>query len=345
MRHYYATCVGFKKPFVFFLLLISMVFTNLSAQTDYTIGTGTVTNTTTSYPAAIPDYWEGHRQQFLYRASELTSAGMTPGLINAIKFNVVTINTGTLPAIEQYTIKIGTSSVTTLDQASWEPVNNTVFGPLDYTATTGLNTFTFATPFFWNGTDNIIIEVCGGDPNNANAITWTANSLVTLTEGLSFNGSRSHGSDNNGNLCSTALTTNGSATVAPTSRPNIVFNVTPAAACSGTPNAGAAVSSSTNLGCAGTPFTLSLSGATIATGLAYQWQSSPDNTTWTNIAGATTASYSFPISTGGNYYFRCLVQFNQLIHEALCLLRSLFIYYLLMSIVKTSCTKCHCTGS
>ena len=306
MRHCYATCVGFKKPFLLFLVLFSLVSTKLFAQTDYAIGTGTATNSTTSYPAALPDYWEGHKQQYLYRASELTGAGMTPGFINSIKFNVLTINTGTSAAIEQYTVKIATSNVTTLDQASWEPVNNTVFGPVDYTATTGLNTFTFNTPFFWNGTDNIIIEVCGGDPNNAAGTTWTENALVTITNGLSFNGSRAHASDNNGNLCGTTLTDNGSATVTPTSRPNIVFNVTPAAACAGTPNAGTAVSTSTNLGCAGTPFTLSLSGATVATGLAYQWQSSPDNTTWTNITGAIASIYT-TTQTQSIRYYRCVV--------------------------------------
>ncbi len=306
MRHCYATCVGFKKPFLFFLVLFSLLFTKLSAQIDYAIGTGTVTNTTSSYPAALPDFWEGHKQQFLYRASELTGVGMTPGLINAIKFNVITGNSGTNSALEQYTVKIATSSVTTLDQASWEPVNNTVFGPVNYTATTGLNTFTFNTPFFWNGSDNIIIEICGGDPNNNNGTFWTDNPLVTLTTGLTFNGSRVHASDNNGNLCGTTLTTNGSATVTPTSRPNIVFNVTPAAACTGTPNAGTAVSTSTNLGCAGVPFNLSLSGATVATGLAYQWQSSPDNNVWTDITGATSSTLT-TTQTQAIRHYRCVV--------------------------------------
>lgn len=306
MRHCYATCVGFKKPFLLFLVFASLIVSKLSAQTDYTIGTGTTTNTTTSYPAALPDWWEGHRQQYLYRASELTGVGMTPGFINAIKFNVITPNTGTATALEQYTIKIATTNVTTLDQTAWEPVTNTVFGPVNYTVNAGLNTFTFNTPFFWNGSDNIIIEVCGGDPNSASGIFWTENALVTLTTGLSFNGSRAHGSDNNGNLCGTTLTTNGSATVTPTSRPNIVFNVTPAAACSGTPNAGAAVSTSTNLGCAGVPFTLSLSGATVATGLTYQWQSSPDNNVWTDITGATASTFT-TTQTQAVRHYRCVV--------------------------------------
>src|SRR5690606_32509140 len=34
----------------------------------------------------------------------------------------------------------------------------------------------------------------------------------------------------------------------------------------------------------------------------YQWQSSPDNTTYTNIAGATSASYSTPVLTTTTYY-------------------------------------------
>lgn len=277
----------------------------LKAQTDYPIGTGTATNTTTSYPCPLPDYWEGSRSQFLYLASELTASGMTPGYISAIKFNVITANSGTLPAIEQYSIKIGTSTVSTLNSATWENAPNTVFGPIDYTATAGINTFSFATPFFWNGTDNIIIEVCSGDPASSSGTYWTNNNLVTWTTGLSFNGSHTYASDNVGNACGTT-STSGSATDNPTNRPNIIFSLTPAAACAGVPNAGSAASTSTNILCVGTPFTLSLSGATVATGLTYQWQSSTNNSTWVNITGATASIFN-TTQTASVMYYRCIV--------------------------------------
>lgn len=83
-----------------------------------------------------------------------------------------------------------------------------------------------------------------------------------------------------------------------------VITITPAVGCTGTPNAGTAVASST-LVCAGSPFNLGLSGSTIASGLTYQWQSSPNNITWTAIPGATTAATTRTISA--STYFRCIV--------------------------------------
>lgn len=51
-------------------------------------------------------------------------------------------------------------------------------------------------------------------------------------------------------------------------------------------------SSSTPLACPTTSITLSASGYT-SSGTAYQWQSSPDGSSWTDIPGATTVPYSF----------------------------------------------------
>ncbi|HQZ75388.1 MAG TPA: choice-of-anchor J domain-containing protein [Chitinophagaceae bacterium] len=73
-------------------------------------------------------------------------------------------------------------------------------------------------------------------------------------------------------------------------------------ACSGTPAPGA-TNSTANPVCPGINFTLSL--ATPGSGVTYQWQSSPDGTTWTNITGATngTLTTSQTVAT----YYRCNV--------------------------------------
>lgn len=65
----------------------------------------------------------------------------------------------------------------------------------------------------------------------------------------------------------------------------------PAVACSGSPMAGSAVAPS-NV-CANQNFTLSLTGQSLASGLTYQWMSSPSSTgPWTYIIGGTTLSYA-----------------------------------------------------
>ncbi len=62
---------------------------------------------------------------------------------------------------------------------------------------------------------------------------------------------------------------------------------------------------SPNAVCGSGTVSLSLNGATFGTGQTYQWQSSPDNTTWTNVSGQTGQSASIPVSAAT--WFRCLV--------------------------------------
>jgi hypothetical protein len=81
-------------------------------------------------------------------------------------------------------------------------------------------------------------------------------------------------------------------------------NVTAAPACSGTPTAGRATCSDTTA-CGSTPVTLSLSGSTARSGISYQWQSSSDGSTWTDISGATTFPYTTSVSS--RTWFRCVL--------------------------------------
>ena len=83
------------------------------------------------------------------------------------------------------------------------------------------------------------------------------------------------------------------------------FIVVASASCSGTPVAGTAVTSSASV-CPGVNYTLSLSGATMAAGLSYQWQSAPSATgPWTNIPTGTTSS--FIVSQIANTWYQCIV--------------------------------------
>ncbi|MBI3139899.1 MAG: choice-of-anchor J domain-containing protein, partial [Sphingobacteriales bacterium] len=77
---------------------------------------------------------------------------------------------------------------------------------------------------------------------------------------------------------------------------------TATAACSGTPAPGA-TNSTANPVCPGTNFTLSL--ADPGAGVNYQWQSSPDGTTWTDIAGATNGTLT--INQNVATYYHCNV--------------------------------------
>ncbi len=75
--------------------------------------------------------------------------------------------------------------------------------------------------------------------------------------------------------------------------------------CSGTPAVGVSLSN-TDSACTSTPVALTVTGIPLVTGLSYQWQSSPDSTSWTDISGATLSNYSFSGLTTTTYY-RCRV--------------------------------------
>lgn len=284
-------CVAFP------LFLLTLLSTEARSQIDISIGDGVAGNTNTSYPCPIQDRFEGSRMQYLYRASELTAKGMAAGLISAIKFNVLDV--GGADVVEQYTIRIGGTTTATLSATSWESVANTVYGPFNYQPVLGLNTFQFTTPFLWNGTDNIVIEICNGDPNasQTGVTTWTFNPVIPWTTGLAFNGSHTYRADNLNNLCGTATTTENATQ---TTRPNIIFAWTTATNCAGTPTGGTATSSAAVV-CSGVPFSLGVTGSTVASGINYIWQSSSDNINFGDIAGATASTYSTS-QTATTYY-------------------------------------------
>jgi hypothetical protein len=81
--------------------------------------------------------------------------------------------------------------------------------------------------------------------------------------------------------------------------------ISPANACSNPVAAGTSVANPA-AACPAANFALSLNGATLGTGLTYQWQSSATATgPWSDIVGATSSSYSLQQAT--DTYYQCVV--------------------------------------
>ncbi len=121
-----------------------------------TIGTGTSNSSTSSYTPYCTLYEDG-RHQILVLASELTAAGLSAGNITSLAFNLYSVGS---PAMSGFTVSMGHTSLTSLS-TSFETTETTVYTNPAYTpAGTGWQTLTFTTPFNWNGTSNIIIQVC-----------------------------------------------------------------------------------------------------------------------------------------------------------------------------------------
>lgn len=129
-----------------------------------------------------------------------------------------------------------------------------------------------------SGTSNGPVVASGLAP-----LTWVASSAATHY--IHINTNAACGTQNS---CRDITTTNNG----------------PSSACTN-PAAGGTTTSSVTAACDGVPFSLGLNGASVGTGLTYQWQSSPDNINYTNIAGATNSTYS-TTQTVATYY-RCVV--------------------------------------
>lgn len=268
---------------VFAVLL--MVTASAYSQT-YTIGADNGTNTTTSYPSPFGDWYKTQRMQFLYLASELTAAGMTAGDITEIGWNVVSVDP-TVNATEGYSLKIMSTGTSSLGLTTWEEGAAVVWGPTDYTPTVGVNSFTLASPFSWDGTSNILIEICGGSSLG----TYTYNGLATWTGPLAFNGSRTYRSDTELSPCSYSGTTYSDYTPGgPDYRPQIMLTVDAAITCTGAPEVGSATATMETV-CPSDVFMVSVT--PIAEGsITYQWASSTDGIGWSDIIGATSATHS-----------------------------------------------------
>ena len=260
----------------------------LSAQV-YTIGTGT-TPTTGSNVTPYKTFWHDGRSQYLILASELLAAGTGPGTITSVAFNVTT--TPGQP-MSDFTIKMAATTATALGSTFLSPTNpTTVMGPTTLTiSTTGWYTHTFATPFVWNGSDNVLIDVCFDNT------TYTTDGQV-MSSTTSFVSTTSHNTDGAAG-CSLAGTGSSS------QRPNMQLSITPATACVSPVSGGTSAASSTSV-CPNQNFNLSISGQTLASGLTYQWESSTTATgPWTAISGAT--NLYFTTSQTSDKYYRCVV--------------------------------------
>lgn len=190
----------------------------LNATVTNLISLGTGTTQGNSGLTPFTQGWEGQRTQYLISSQILTNAGYKPGPMNSISINV-TSGTQTYP-FEAYTIRMAQVSLTGLVQGTFESIPmTTVYGPTQVAANTssGLRTFNFASPFVWNGTSNILVEICfENDPLASLGTRWSSNSTVEALT-TSYTSVIGTYSDNNP-MCGTSNGTATSSTALPAFR-------------------------------------------------------------------------------------------------------------------------------
>jgi hypothetical protein len=120
------------------------------------IGAGT-TQTFGTIEAPYAGGWEDHKVQFLWRLADLQNAGICPNEdITALAFNNIVF--GSVYPLDNFSIGMLQTAATDLS-AGFEAGTVNLFSANGFQATPGWQQFTFTTPFQWNGSANIVVEV------------------------------------------------------------------------------------------------------------------------------------------------------------------------------------------
>jgi len=139
--------------------MVVFSYRSSSGQINVDIGSGSSTTVGGSATSPITQAYTGLRYQVIYTKAEIEAAGGVAGTISQFGWRVSSNATG----LTNYTISLGHTSNTTLSSivttgltqvyttATFAPVNS---GSGNY------HMLTLSTPFDWNGTDNLIVNVC-----------------------------------------------------------------------------------------------------------------------------------------------------------------------------------------
>jgi len=274
------------------MLILAISFTGIVSQAQtVTIGTGTLTTNGSSVDP-VQRFYNYTHTQIVYLASDLTAGGMSAGAsITALGFSI----SESASSLANFEISLGHTTQTVAN-----PMVSTglqlvrpaaVYAPVVQTAG-NFDMITFSTPFVWDGSSNIVVNICTGSNPFASpygGLRYTAGSSGVMryvqTDGT--NNCTNYGGTNSAN------------------RPNIRFAYTAGSNCSGTPNSGtASLTPSSGLG--GYVFSATATGVSNEAGISYQWEKSADGIGgWSAISGATTVTSNITAeNTVGNYYYR-----------------------------------------
>lgn len=158
------------KKFLFFLMAVMFTIQGLHAQT-VTIGTGTTGN----YSIPVNTYYNYSYTQQIYTAAEI---GAQVGVINSISFQYIFATSQTKNPV---TIYLGNSTKTSFSSTTdWLPVSSmdqVYTGSVNFT-NTGTNNWVaiqFDTPFYWDGTSNIVVAVVNNHGSYSSSSSLTFN--------------------------------------------------------------------------------------------------------------------------------------------------------------------------
>ena len=164
------------------------------------VGTSATSNASWQTPSPYNKYYYDHHQQILYLASELLASGVSSGYLTSLAFNVAATNG--VNNMANFTIKIKcttNSVVTAFDNTGLTQV----FNQLTFTPVNGWNTHTFATPYYWDGVSNILVDICRSNS------PWTFVNASVMYTSTSYNSTIWGGAFNMNTISCGAANSNG----------------------------------------------------------------------------------------------------------------------------------------
>ena len=139
----------------------------------FVVGTGGQNNSAILRP-------EGGRARYIWRASELTAAGMSAGIISGMKLTTA----AAAPNVSIFTIRIQSAVSATLGK-TMDNENFTTVVRRNFSFVSGVNHIPFSTPFSWDGLSDLVVDL---SCHSAPAIVGI--SSTSAPEGLADDGSR-----------------------------------------------------------------------------------------------------------------------------------------------------------
>ncbi|MES2760555.1 MAG: GEVED domain-containing protein [Bacteroidota bacterium] len=282
------------KKIILFLLCLLGIF-NLTAQTTITIGSaGYVNGLQESSPINV--YFRSHHCQFLYTPADINGAGWsTAGSISKLGFNIFGTTSEALP---NFTIKFKNTASTNVANYDGSGLSTAYTSASYFPTAGGFELLTLDNNFIWDGTSNLLVDVCFDQIS-----AYTSTGQLYMFGYTNSNPEYAYIRDDDNPQCGVA--TGGSTNYNYAYKPQIQLELTTLPLCSGSPLAGDAVATSTSV-CANTSFDLNLINNGINSGLTYQWQSSPNGSTWTNLGSTQLTSLMNIPFLSSNTYYQCV---------------------------------------
>ncbi|MES2515144.1 MAG: GEVED domain-containing protein [Bacteroidota bacterium] len=284
-----------KQNLLFLFCLLGII--NLNSQTVVTIGAASTLNGPDD-SSPINVYYRSHHCQVLYTPADINGGGwLTAGTISKLGFNIYGTTSEALP---NFSIKLKNTSAPNVNTYDGAGLSTVYTSPSYFPTAGGFELLTLDNSFIWDGTSNLLIDICFDQVS-----AYTSTGRVYLSPYSNSGAEYAYTRDDGSPVCGVPTNTGASYGYNTTFKPQLQLELTALPLCSGTPVSGDAVSTSNNA-CFGTSFDLNLINNSINSGLQYQWQSSPNGSSWTNLGSVQPTPLMHINSFSVTTYYQCV---------------------------------------